>query len=431
MENVQRIPVGRKAGERKIVLPDQVNVELTDLAGKVKEGLLAFAVGVGLEVFKTLLEEDRTVMAGTKGKHDPAGRSSNRHGSQPSSVTLGGRKVAMNRPRVRSVTGEELSLPTWHALGSDDDLLGEMALGRMLAGLSTRNYGEGLEPVGSDLEASAISKSAVSRRFVARTKVALDELLAKDLSDLKICALFADGIEMADHLMVCALGLDRDGNKHILGIREGSTENKTVCAALLSGLVDRGLDPSEGILVVIDGGKGLRAGVKQVFGDLGLIQRCRIHKRRNVTQHLPKDQQLVVARKLEKAYAKQDPDKALAALKALATKLETTHPGAAASLREGMEETLTVNRLGVPETLLPTLCNTNTIESSFSVARTTMRNVKRWRSGKMVERWTAAGMEVASSKFRRVKGYRELPILVEKLKSEVAKLSLAEDKIPA
>lgn len=431
MEKVQRIPIGRKPGERKIELPDQVSVELADLAGKAKEGLLAFAVGVGLEVFKTLLEEDRTVIAGTKGKHDPAGRIANRHGSQPSSVTLGGRKVALDRPRVRSVSGEELSLPTWQALATDDELLGEMAFGRMLAGLSTRNYGVGLEPVGTDLEVSATSRSAVSRRFVARTKGALDELMAKDLSELKICALFADGIEMAEHIMVCALGLDRDGNKHLLGIREGSTENKTVCTALLSGLVERGLDASDGILVVIDGGKGLRAGVKQVFGDLGLIQRCRIHKRRNVTQHLPKDQQLAVTRKLEKAYAKQDPDKALAALKALAAKLELTHPGAAASLREGMEETLTVNRLGVPETLLPTLCNTNTIESSFSVARITMRNVKRWRSGKMIERWTAAGMEVAAGKFRRVKGYRELPVLVEKLKAEVAKLSDVEDRIPA
>lgn len=430
MENVQRIPVGRKSGERKIELPEQVNVELGDLAGKVKEGLLAFAVGVGLEVFKTLLEEDRIVMVGERGKHDPAGRSANRHGSQPSSVTLGGRKVAMDRPRVRSVSGEELPLATWQALAGNNDLLEEMALGRMLAGLSTRSYGEGLEPVGSDLEVSSTSKSAISRRFVARTKVALDELLAKDLSDLKICALFADGIEMSDHLMVCALGLDRDGNKHILGIREGSTENKAVCTALLSDLVERGLDFSDGILAVIDGGKGLRAAVKQVFGDLGLIQRCRIHKRRNVTQHLPKDQQLKVGRKIDKAYA-MDPDKALLALKNLADKLEISHPGAAASLREGMEETLTVNQLGVPETLLPTLSNTNTIESSYSVARTVMRNVKRWSSGKMVERWTAAGMEVAAAKFRRVKGYRELPILVENLKAEVAKLSPAADKIPA
>ncbi|MGQ0678176.1 MAG: IS256 family transposase [Actinomycetota bacterium] len=431
MEKVQRIPVGRKPGERKIELPQQVNVELGDLAGKVKEGLLAFAVGVGLEVFNTLLEEDRTEIVGPKGKHDPAGRSANRHGSQPSSVTLGGRKVDMQRPRVRSVTGEELALPAWQALASNDDLLEEMALGRMLAGLSTRNYGEGLEPVGSDLEVSSVSKSAISRRFVARTKVALDELLAKDLSDLKICALFADGIEMADHLMVCVIGLDRDGNKHVLGIREGTTENATVCAALFSGLVERGLDASDGILVVIDGGKGLRAAVRRVFGNLGLVQRCRLHKRRNVTQHLPKNQHPTVIKKMEKAYAKPDPDKALAALKALATKLEISHPGAAASLREGLDETLTVNRLGVPGSLLPTLSNTNVIESSYSIARTTMRNVKRWRSGKMVERWTAAGMEVAAARFRRVKGYRELPVLVESLKAEVAKLSQGEDRIPA
>ncbi len=431
MENVQRIPVGRKPGERKVQLPEQVSVELADLADKVKEGLLGFAVGVGLEVFKTLLEEDRSGLAGPKGKHDPTGRSANRHGAQPSSVILGGRKVAVDRPRVRSIAGEELSLPVWQALAGDDELLGEMALGRMLAGLSTRNYGIGLEPVGEDLATSATSKSAVSRRFVTRTKVALDELLGKDLSELKICALFVDGIEMADHLMVCALGLDRGGNKHVLGIRQGTTENQAVCSGLLSGLVERGLDATEGILVVIDGGKGLRAAVKRVFGDLGLVQRCRLHKRRNITQHLPKEQHATVSKKLAKAYAKPDPDKALAALKALADKLEISHPGAAASLREGMAETLTVNRLGIPESLLPTLSNTNTIESSFSVARTAMRNVKRWRNGKMVERWTAAGMEVAAAKFRRVKGYRELPILVENLKTEVAKLSPVEDRISA
>lgn len=216
-------------------------------------------------------------------------------------------------------------------------------------------------------------------------------------------------------MMVCAIGVDTEGEKHLLGLREGTTENKAVCSGLLSDLVGRGLDFSAGILCVIDGGKGLRAAVREVFGSLGLVHRCRVHKRRNVLDHLPKETQPVVGRKLDAAWAKPDPALALAALKSVATWLEADHPGAAASLREGMEETLTVTRLGLPPALTRTLSSTNPIESAFSVAREVMGKVKRWRDGAMVVRWTAAGMEVAASKFRRVKGYREPPILIETL----------------
>jgi putative transposase len=413
MAKVKRIPLGLEPGQQRIELPDRVSVELASLAGTVREGLLAFAVGVGMQVFRTMLDEDVAAVAGPKGRHNPAGRVAYRHGDQESSVVLGGRRVAVSRPRVRGVAGGEVSLPIWAAFAGEG-LLADQTMASLLAGVSTRNYDKALEPVGA-LDASATSRSAVSRRFVARTAKALEELMARDLSELRICALFADGICESEHMMVCAIGIDTQGRKHLLGLREGTTENKAVCAGLLSDLVGRGLDFSGGILAVLDGGKGLRAAVREVFGSLGVVQRCRAHKRRNVLDHLPKEAQPVMQRRLEAAWAKDTPALALAALKALATWLDADHPGAAASLREGMEETITLNHLGLPPALTRTLATTNPIESAYSVAREVMGKVKRWRDGAMVVRWTAAGMEVAASKFRRIKGYREVPILIEKL----------------
>jgi transposase-like protein len=261
---------------------------------------------------------------------------------------------------------------------------------------------------------------------VRHTAKALDEVLARDLSGLQICAVVADGLVVGDHTLVCALGIDREGRKHMLGLREGTTENAAVCAGLLSNLVDRGLDASAGILFVIDGGKGLRKAIRQVFGALGLVQRCRTHKRRNITEHLPERERAWVGAKLEKAWAMSDPRKAQAALESLARTLDARHPGAASSLREGMEETLTINQLGVSLALARTVGNTNTIESANSVARTVMRNVKRWRDGKMAERWTAAGMLAAERQFRRVMGYKDLPKLVAALEARVAGVSSAE-----
>ncbi len=421
MAKVTRIPLGGKPGQRRIELPEHVRVSLAETASAAKQGLLAFAVAVGLDVFRTLCEEDVTGICGPKGKHDPD-RTAYRHTRERSSVTLGGRRVAVDKPRVRSVAGEEVALPTWSAF-SGDELLSEMALERMLAGLSTRRYRVGLEPVGEDLEATGTTRSSVSRRFVARTKVAASELMAKDLSELRIVALMADGVVIAETTMVAALGIDDQGNKHVLGLRQGSTENKTLCRDMFSDLVERGLDFSGGILLVIDGGKGLRAAAKEVFGELGLIHRCRIHKRRNVLDYLPKAEQALVGRKLEQAWRKGDPEEALGALEALALSLEDKHPDAAASLREGMEDTLTVTRLGLGPSLSRTLYSTNTIESMISVARTTMRNVKRWRSGTMIQRWTAAGLEVAQKQFRRVNGYRDIPILIAALRMHAEKVS--------
>ncbi|CAN5781444.1 IS256-like element ISRba9 family transposase [soil metagenome] len=396
-------------------LPEQVEVPLHQLAGAVKEGLLAFSVGIGLQVMQLMMDEELNDVVGPKGKHDES-RTATRHGSENGSVVLGGRKTSVTRPRARYLNGSgEVELQTYKHF-STEDLLGEMALERMVAGLSTRNYGAGLEPVG-DVDATGTKRSSVSRRFVERTTTALKELMARDLSELTVVALLLDGVEIAGHTMIVALGIDAKGHKHPLGMREGTTENKGVGRALLSNLIERGLEFDDGILVVNDGGKGLRAAVNSVFGRLALVQRCQLHKRRNVIDHLPDHMHSFVAKKMERAYKMRDFGAAKRSLQDLAKTLDAQHPGAAASLREGLEETLTVVRLGLSPSLQRTLRSTNTIESMISMGRTTMRNVKRWRDAKMVERWTAAGMLEAEKRFYRAQGYRDIPALQAALRS--------------
>ena len=389
-------------------LPEQVTIALREVAGAAKEGLLAFSVGIGLAVLDELFEAEVVRLAGAKGKHN-ADRRAYRHGHEPRQVTLGGRRVQVNKPRVRSVDDEEIELRTFRTFATRD-LLNEAALGRMLAGLSTRRYSAGLEPVGK-VEARATSKSAISHRFIQGTEQKLAELFGRDLSQLDLVAMFIDGVEIAEHCVVVALGIDAEGRKHPLGLWEGTTENKTVCNALLGNLIERGLHVEQPRLFVIDGGKAIRAAVLSTFGTYAVIHRCREHKRRNVLEHLPQAERMFVSRKLNKAWREPDARRAEAQLRALAKQLETKHPGAAASLLEGLEETLTVTRLGLSGSLLDTFKSTNPIESMISIARSVTGNVKRWKNGKMVERWMAAGLLDAEKRFRRVKGYRDMPML--------------------
>jgi len=389
-------------------LPKQVTIALRELAGVAKEGLLAFSVGIGLAVLDELFEAEVVRLAGPKGKHD-ADRRAYRHGHEQRQVTLGGRRVEVNKPRVRSVDEEELELRTFRTFAKRD-LLNEAALGRMLAGLSTRRYSAGLEPVGR-VEARATSKSAISQRFIQGTEQKLGELFGRDLSQLDLVAMFIDGVEVAEHCIVVALGVDTDGRKHPLGLWEGTTENKTVCNALFGNLIERGLHVEQPRLFVIDGGKAIRAAVISTFGTYAVIHRCREHKRRNVLEHLPQTERMFVSRKLNKAWSEPDARRAEAQLRVLAKQLETKHPGAAASLLEGLEETLTVTRLGLSGSLLDTFKSTNPIESMISIARDVTGNVKRWKNGKMVVRWMAAGLLDAEKRFRRVKGCRDMPML--------------------
>jgi putative transposase len=264
-----------------LVLPERVTVALGELAGAAREGLLALAVGTGLGVLGSLLDADVERLAGPKGRHQPD-RAAVRHGTQPGKVTLGGRRVRVDRPRVRSADGAaELALPTWQAFAGSE-LLDQLALERMLAKLSTRRYQAGLEPVGRGVEqeATGTSKSAISRRFVAATERALAELLAADLSGLDLVALMVDGIRVAEHCCVVALGITIDGTKVPLGLAEGATENATVTRDLLAGLRERGLEVTRPILVVLDGAKALRRAVNDVF-DHPVLQRCQLHRSRN------------------------------------------------------------------------------------------------------------------------------------------------------
>ena len=394
-------------------LPSHVLVALREIASSAREGLLALSVGVGMQVVSEIFEEEVTTLVGSKGRHDP-GRSANRHGHEPRQVVLGGRLVKVDRPRVRSTEDAEVSLRTYRVFASRD-LLTEAALGRMHAGLSTRRYRAGLEPVG-DVGDAGTSRSAVSRRFVRGTEAALAELFGRDLSGIDLLACFLDGLHVGDHLIVVALGVDSAGRKHPLGLWEGTTENKATCSGLLSNLVERGLDTSRAMLFVIDGGKAIRSAITHHFGELALIQRCTKHKERNVTDHLPARERLLVARRLRKAWRNTDADQAERELRSIARALSDRHPGAAASVLEGLEETLTVGRLGLTGSLARSLRTTNPIESMISIARTTARNVKRWRSGKMALRWTAAGMLEAERQFRRMNGFRDLQMLKQALR---------------
>jgi transposase-like protein len=402
------------------VLPEAVSITLAELAGDVQEGLLAMAVGTGLQVMAAMMTADVEAVCGPKGRHDPD-RSAVRHGTGDGSVTLGGRRLPVTRPRMRATDGTGEVPVASYELFSHTEVLGRMAMQRMLAGLSTRRYPVGLEPVGDRVEKSArsISKSAVSRRFVAATETALAELLAVDLSGLDLVALMIDGVHFGDHLCVVALGIGSDGTKHPLGLVEGSTENTSVVTDLLTGLRDRGLDTSRAFFVGIDGGKALRAAVVKVF-EHPVIQRCQLHKIRNVADKLPDHLASTVTKRMRKAYHADSALLAEAQLEALATELQRTHPGAAGSLREGLAETLTVLRLGVSPTLARTLRSTNCIESMISIARTHSANVTNWQNGTMALRWCAAGMIEARSQFRRVNGHLHLPALRLALEAHLA-----------
>jgi putative transposase len=409
-------------------VPETVSVALAELAGELREGLLALAVGAGLQVMAVLMEEDVAAACGPRGRQDPQ-RTATRHGHGRGSVTLGGRRVPVERPRMRAVDGSgELVVPSYE-LFSQTEVLGRMAMERMLAGLSTRRYPVGLEPVGARTEqaATSTSKSAVSRRFVAATETALAELLAADLSSLDLVALMVDGVHFGEHCCVVAMGIGIDGTKHPLSLVEGSTENATLVTDLLVGLRERGLDVTRPILVVIDGAKALRRAVRDVF-DHPVIQRCQLHKIRNVRDRLPEKLRTVVTARMRRAYHAESALAAEAQLTALAAELDKTHPGAAASLREGLAETLTVLRLDVPPTLARTLRSTNGIESMISICRDHASNVKRWRDGQMALRWCAAGMVEAGKQFRRVNGHLHLPALRTALKRHVGTENVGTDR---
>jgi putative transposase len=408
------------AGKLAERLAGKVGDQLVLFAQRMQEGLLAASVAIGLDVMAEFMEADVTQLAGPKGKHN-AGRAAYRHGHDDATVTLGGRRVGVSRPRVRSVEGGEAHLESYDTFASTD-LLTAHTVAAMMAGLSTRRYQSALEPVGTEVaeKASSTSRSSVSRRFVAATAERLAEFRSRPLDDAKWLVIFIDGFDFAGHTMVGALGVTADGTKVPLGVVEGSTENKTVVRGLVAGLRDRGVDDSEGILFVLDGAKALRTAVKDVFGDKALVQRCRLHKERNVADHLPQIERLWVLAKMRQAWKNPEATEAERDLRELAGRLERINPDAAGSLREGLAEMFTVTRLGVRGTLLATVMSTNPVESMIEIVRNHARNVKHWHPGDMRLRWAAAGMLEAAKQFRRIKGYSQLPQLASAIKKAIS-----------
>lgn len=422
MKKVNAAQVASPDQAMRADLPESVQLALGDLAGAAREGLLALSVGVGLGVMHELMAAEVDDVVGPKGRHNSE-RQAVRHGSERGSVTLGGRRASVERPRVRSADGaEEIGLRSYEHFASRDPLT-DLVFERIMAGVSTRGYARTNEPVGSEIaeQSSATGKSTISREFVARTRTALGELMARRLDDVRLAAMMIDGLEISGRTHVVALGITTEGAKVPLGLWEGSTENATVARALLSDLVDRGLDPEQGILFVIDGAKALRKAIDQVFGAAAPCQRCIRHKERNVLDHLDESSQQVVRSRLRSAWALADHERAIDRLRVLASELDRSHPSAAASLREGLTETVTLQRLGAPEQLRRTLASTNPCESMIEIVRRTQRNVKRWRDGDMRLRWSAAGMLEAERQFRKIIGYRDLAGLALAVEREVSR----------
>jgi len=386
----------------------------------LRAGLHALVVSAGLDVLGAMLERDRDELCGPRYRHDGE-RSAHRAGHVRGELAMGGRRVAVRRPRVRTESGKEAPLPTWEQLASDDPLH-ERAVEQMLVGVSTREYARSLEEVPEEVDTRGTSRSAVSRRFVQATQARVDEALHSDLGSLALAVLMIDGLVVDEHTMLIALGIDEHGNKHVLGMHEGATENEVSCKALLANLRDRRLTTSRALLVVLDGGKALHAAVRAVYGKRALIQRCQVHKVRNVIEHLPKQDRARVRAAMWAAYGSRSVERARRLLNAQANQLEVKHPSAAASLREGLEETLTVMDLGLDGTLVRTLSTTNPIENLNGLVRRRMRNVKRWRSGKMIERWLVAALDDVRQGFRRLRGYKQMPELLAALRDHEAKI---------
>ncbi len=401
-------------------LPLEATVALADVAGAIKDGLLAFASATGLVVMHQMMEAELTERIGVKhAKIAAAERVGNWHGATKGSVVLGGRQVSAKRPRGRTTEGTEVELTTWKVFSSAD-LLSSLVVERMLAGVATRRHQEVAEPVGDELEgrSKGLSKSAISRRFVKATERAMADLMARSLTELDVAVVMIDGLTVAGSCVVVALVITTTGTKVPVGLWLGDTENKTVVTALLADLVARGLSVETGVLCVIDGAKALAAGIKRVFGDQATVQRCTLHKRRNIVGHLPKEMAGSVDKRLATIFADPNAKRGEDAARRLATELSGDHPDAAASLREGLEDMFTVRRLGITGALARTLTNTNCIESMISIARRTTGRVTRWKDGSMKKRWIAAGMLEAERSFRRVKGYRDMTKLLDALRCQ-------------
>lgn len=410
---------------QQLVLPLVLAMDAT------KRGLLAFVQQMGMVVLQELLAADAAAIAGPKGKH-VRDRTHHHWGTTQTALCFGGRNVSIERPRVRARgkgKQKEVELPTIEALRESDPMSARVAE-QILVGVSTRGYERSLEPLESEFGGRGASKSNVSRALIDVTTEKLANFVSRKLDDVDLIAMFIDGIEFARRTVIVALGVTTDGTKVPLGLWCGSTENAAVATALMQDLVERGLRVDAATLFVIDGGKGLRKALRDVFGDRAVVQRCQVHKMRNVREHLPEARRAYVARQMRDAYNSASVPTAKKKIAQLASWLESNgEDSAAASLREGLDETLTVLRLNLPKTLRRALSTTNTIENLNGSLRRVSRNVKRWRDEAMIRRWVALGIAEAQRGFYRMRGNAQLPALVAALRPKTVAPVAAEQKV--
>lgn len=391
----------------------QIDLPILEVLLQTKAEIEAFSAQAGLKIIHALLENEIDERCGEHGK-----QSAYRHGCQPGYIVFAGRKVPIQKPRLRQKGGSELTLQSYAAFQQDGRL--QRAVARQLTHqVSTRNYAAAIDDC---LEGYGINKSSVSRQWTEATAAQLEKLCQRPVP-ADLVALFIDGQYFRRECLIVALGVDAQGHKHVLGLWHGATENATLVRELLNDLRERGLNTEASILVVIDGAKALHKGVKEILGERAFIQRCRVHKLRNVLEHLPREKRAQAAWRIRGAWAKTVPEQALKALRACVHWLDEISPSAARSLEEGLEETLTVTRPGLEAGLVRSLHSTNLIESCFARTESWTHRVKRWRNAKMVMRWGAAALLFAEKGFRRIQGYEHLGHLIALLKENDIKLA--------
>ena len=390
----------------------QMVLPMAEMIGWLRKGVGELIRQAGLQLMDLLMQEEVRELAGERSQRQSE-RTTNRWGSERGYCVVMGQKVPIQRPRVRTTDDKEVRLGSYELFHRGEPLT-ETVWEKLMLGLSTRDYGQAIRQF---TEAYGLEKSAVSEHFIDASRAKLKNMMERRLDKTKLCALLIDATPFQGQQMVAALGIDEYGRKMILGIRQGATENATVVGELLGDLVERGLDFTEPRLYILDGGKALTAAVKKHAGESAAIQRCQVHKRRNVLDHLTDEQKPAMAKKLNAAYTLEGYDAAKEALNALHRELMDLNPSAARSLGEGMEETLTVHRLHLPPQLRKTMASTNVIESAFSIVEKVCKNVKRWHGGDQRERWVGSGLLVAEHQFRRITGYKLIPVLMEELKT--------------
>jgi putative transposase len=400
----------------------QMIFPMAEVVSLLQEGVGHLLREAGLALMNLVMEEEVRHLAGERHQQHRE-RRAHRWGKEDGYCVVDGQKVPMRRTRLRTRENREQRLGSYE-LFQRSSPLEQSVWDKMMRGLSTRNYGVVVKDF---REAYGVEKSAVSDSFIEASREKLQQLMERPLDKLQLCAVLIDGTPFRDRQMIVALGISIDGRKTVLGLREGATENAAVVGELLSDLADRGLDFSVPRLYVLDGGKALPAAVRRHAGEAALIQRCQVHKRRNVVDHLPEEHKSTVRKKIQNAYAMSEYADAKRALQHLHRELMELNPSAARSLEEGMEDTLAVHRLRVPSMLRRTLASTNVIESAFSIVDTVCRNVKRWRAGDHIERWVGSGLLVAERQFRKVQGYREIPSLLTALANAVSKKPVAAE----